>query len=104
MLIMNETDKSKYTNVWVVAEVLSGKIQPVTHELIGAARNLADARGSQVWVVVMSSVVSAQAPSLFPYGADKVIVIDDPRLAGFTDEIEAKVMVRLIGVDLTPLT
>jgi electron transfer flavoprotein alpha subunit len=96
MLILNETDKSKFTNVWVVAEVLSGKIQPVTHELIGTARLLADSRGSQVCVVLLSSGITSQAPSLFAYGADQVIVVDDIRLAGFTDEIEARVMVRLI--------
>lgn len=96
MLIQNDTDKSQYANVWVVAEVLSGKIQPVTHELIGAARKLADARNSQVWAIVLSSSVSAQASALIPYGADKVVVVDDIRLAGFTDEIEAKVMIRLI--------
>ena len=96
MLIQNDTDKSQYANVWVVAEVLSGKIQPVTHELIGAARKLADARNSQVWAIVLSSSVTAQASALIPYGADKVVVVDDIRLAGFTDEIEAKVMIRLI--------
>lgn len=96
MLILNETDKSKYTNVWVVAEVLSGRIQPVTHELIGTARQLADSRGSQVCVVLLSSGITSQASSLFAYGADQVIVVDDVRMAGFTDEIEARVMVRLI--------
>ena len=96
MLIHHETDKSQYANVWVVAEVLSGKIQPVTYELIGAARKLANARRSQVWAIVLSSSVTDQAPALFPYGADKVVVVDDIRLAGFTDEIEAKVMIRLI--------
>lgn len=96
MIISNNADKLKYSNVWVVAELLSGKIQPVTHELIGAARSLADKRASQVWVLVMGFCVVKQAHSLFAFGADKVIVVDDIRLSGFTDEIEAKVMVRLI--------
>lgn len=96
MKISNNTEKLKYSNVWVVAEILSGKIQPVTHELIGAARGLADARSSQVWVVVMGHNVAGQSDSLFAYGADKVIVVDDIRLSGFIDEIEANVMVRLI--------
>ncbi|NLN64872.1 MAG: electron transfer flavoprotein subunit alpha/FixB family protein [Clostridiaceae bacterium] len=97
MIISNDTDRSKYSNVWVVAEVLSGRIQPVTHELIGAARTLADKSGSQVWVVVMGSGIAGQAGSLFPYGADKVILIDDEKLSGFNDEIEAKTMERLIS-------
>jgi electron transfer flavoprotein alpha subunit len=96
MIISNNTDKSKYSNVWVVAELLSGKIQPVTHELIGAARALADARSSQVWVVVMGLGVAEQANSLFTFGADKAIIVDDIRLSGFNDELEAKTMVRLI--------
>ena len=96
MLLISDTDKSQYSNVWVVAELLSGQIQPVTHELIGSARKLADTRGSQVWVVMMGAGISEQASSLFAYGADKVIVVDDPRMSSFIDELEAKVMVRLI--------
>lgn len=96
MKISNSAEKSKYSNVWVVAEVLSGKIQPVTHELIGAARALADARSSQVWVLAMGHDVAGQSDSLFAFGADKVIIVDDIRLSGFIDEIEANVMVRLI--------
>lgn len=97
MIILNDKDKSEYKNVWVVAELLSGKIQPVTFELIGAARKLADARGTQVWVVMMSSAIAAEAPVLFHYGADRVVVVDDIRLAGFIEEIEARVMIRLIN-------
>ncbi len=96
MIILNESDKSQYTNVWVVAEMMAGHVQPVTHELIGVARKLADDRGSQVWVILMSATITDQAPALFASGADRVVVIDDLRLAGFTDEIEAKVLVRLI--------
>lgn len=96
MIISNETDRSKYSNVWVVAEILSGRIQQVTHELIGAARALADASASEVWVVAMGSGIAGQAGSLFTYGADRVIVVDDGKLTGFNDEIEAKTLLRLI--------
>lgn len=96
MIISDSNEKSKYSNVWVVAELLSGKIQPVTNELIGAARSLADARSSQVWAVVLGHGAAEQAPSLFAYGADKVILVDDIRLSGFIDELEAGIMVRLI--------
>jgi len=96
MIALTDVDRKEYRNIWVVAELLSGEIQPVTHELIGAARPLADARGSQVWVVVMGSGIAGQAEALFAYGADGVIVVDDPRLSGFVDELEARIMVRLI--------
>lgn len=96
MMILNETDKSNYSNVWVVAEILSGRIQPVTHELIGVARSLANASSSQVWAVVLGTGQAEQISSLFAYGADKVIVVEDERLYGFNDEIESETMVRLI--------
>ena len=96
MMLIQDSDKAKYSNVWVVAEVLSGRIQPVTHELIGAARTLADVSASQVWVVAMGRGIAGQAGGLFAYGADRVLVVDDQRLAGFNDEIEANTMVRLI--------
>ncbi len=93
---INETDKLDFRNVWVVADLLVGKIQSVTHELIGSARNLADLRGSEVWVIVMGDAVSIEASSLFAYGADCVVAIDDPLLKNFVDELEANLLTRLI--------
>lgn len=96
MITKTDIERAEYSNIWVVAEILSGEIQPVTHELIGAARGLADTRNSEVWAVVMGSKIAGQAEQLFAYGADAVIVVDDPRLENFVDELEAKVMVRMI--------
>ncbi|MBN2851145.1 MAG: electron transfer flavoprotein subunit alpha/FixB family protein [Clostridia bacterium] len=96
MIALTENDKKEYKNIWVVAEQLQGEIQLVTHELIGAARPLADARKSQVFVVVTGSKMAEKAETLFAYGADKVIVVDDERLLDFNDEMEAKILGRLI--------
>jgi len=89
--------RDSYKNIWVVAEVLGGKVQKVTYELIGAARALADKRKSELWCVVMGDGVSSQTAELFHGGADVALVIDDPRLARFLDEDEATALVRLIG-------
>ena len=88
--------RDSYKNVWVVAEVMNGKVQKVTYELLGAARVLADKRKSELWCVVMGAGLSGQVEGLFHSGADTAIVIDDPRLAGFLDEDEAAALVRLI--------
>lgn len=42
MIAFTDAERKEYRNVWVVAEISSGEIQPVTHELTGAARTLAD--------------------------------------------------------------
>ncbi len=96
MITLTQEDKNKYKNVWVIAEILSGVIQPVTHELIGAARILADKRGSDVWVMVMGFGLVGQSESLYAYGADTVILVDDEKLSGFVDELEAKILSRMI--------
>jgi electron transfer flavoprotein alpha subunit len=96
MRVFTDKEKKEYRNIWVVAEVLSGEIQPVTHELIGTARNLADVRKSEVWVVVMGSGIEKASKLLFSYGADAAIIVDDPILFGFIDETETKIMKRLI--------
>jgi electron transfer flavoprotein alpha subunit len=96
MIALTEQAKNEYKNIWVVAEQLSGKIQQVTLELIGAARPLADARGSEVWVFAAGPDMSSQAEELYAYGADKVVVVDDDRLLNFIDELEANVLGRLI--------
>jgi electron transfer flavoprotein alpha subunit len=97
MIAKTEQAKNEYKNIWVVAEQLSGKIQQVTLELIGAARPLADARDSEVWVFAAGPDMGSQAEELYAYGADKVVVVDDDRLLNFNDELEANVLGRLIG-------
>ena len=97
MIAFTDAERKEYRHIWVAAEVLSGEIQPVTHELIGTARTLADLRKSEVWVLVMGSGIKGKLESLFAYGADVAIVVDNPGLSGFVDETEAKIMKRLIA-------
>lgn len=91
----NET-RAEYRNVWVVAEVLGGEVQKVTHELLGAARSLADARQSEVWCVVLGYGVTAGSEALFHSGADVALVVDDASFTEFVDEDQAEVLTRLI--------
>ncbi len=96
MIALTDKERSEYKNIWVVAEQLSGIIQQVTLELIGAARPLADARGSEVWVFVSGPSMVDQAKELHAYGADKIIVVEDEQLMNFNDEMEAKILGRII--------
>ncbi|PKM65655.1 MAG: electron transfer flavoprotein subunit alpha [Firmicutes bacterium HGW-Firmicutes-19] len=94
MITKTEIEKANFRNVWVIGEVEDGNILPVTHELLGAARNLADKRGSEVWAVLMGN--SIQNPHLFAFGADVCLLVDDQRLTHFIDELESKILSRLI--------
>jgi electron transfer flavoprotein alpha subunit len=96
MIALTDVEREKYHNIWVIAEVLSGKVQTVTHELIGAARALANVRKSEVWVVVMGSGIKGNSNLLFAHGVDVAIIVDNPQLSGFVDETEAKILKDLI--------
>ena len=96
MYTPTDAERAAFKNVWVIAEMLDSKVQSVTHELLGAARRLADTRGSEVFCVVMGNGVDGEAEQLLAYQADTVIVIDDPTLENFVDEIQAKALCRLI--------
>ncbi|TFG85290.1 MAG: electron transfer flavoprotein subunit alpha/FixB family protein [Spirochaetales bacterium] len=96
MIAQTVEARQGYKNIWVVAEVLEGQVQKVSYELLGAARTLADARKSELWCVVLGDGISKAAVEMISYGADTVLVVDDPRLAYFIDEDQASVLVHLL--------
>ncbi|WP_123043183.1 electron transfer flavoprotein subunit alpha/FixB family protein [Cohnella candidum] len=67
-----------YRGVWVFLEEKDGVIAPVSLELLGAGRKLADKRQTELSGVLIGEGVTALAQSAFEYGADKVFVYDDP--------------------------
>ncbi len=83
-------------DVYVIAEQRDGKVQKVSVELIGEATKLAKDLGEQVVAVLVGSNVSDKAESLIQYGADKVIVVEDPMLEKYATEPYAKAITAVI--------
>jgi len=73
-------------DLWVVAETQDGALTPLTRELVYGARTIADLMGFYVKVALVGSNVADLANQLYPVGADRVIVIEDERLAEFNTE------------------
>lgn len=67
-----------YRGIWVYLEVKDGNIAPVSLELLGAGRQLADKRKTELAGVLIGSGVKQLASTAFTYGADVVYVYDDP--------------------------
>ncbi|KPB06446.1 electron transfer flavoprotein subunit alpha/FixB family protein [Bacillus sp. CHD6a] len=67
-----------YNGVWVFIEENEGKIAPVSLELLGAGRTLADKRGVELAGIIIGENVTGLADTIFEYGADKVYVYDQP--------------------------
>ena len=83
-------------DVYVIAEQRDGKIQKVGIELIGEATKLAKDLGEQVVGVLLGSNVTDKAQELIEYGADKVVVVDDPMLEKYATEPYAKAVTAII--------
>lgn len=79
-----------YKNVAVVIEQREGKIQPVSYELLGKARELADTRKEDVVAIIPGFNISEVAKELIGYGADKVIVIENKLLELYSNEVYTK--------------
>lgn len=84
-------------SIWVFAEYKDGVVGKVTYEALSEARRLADARGENVSAIVFGSQIDdAALAQLAHYGADQVVVADDPALAEYTVDAYAAALDSLI--------
>lgn len=80
-------DKSKWRGIAVVADIDDGgSLHPITLELLGKARELADKVNYPVYALVIGKSVGAIAEKLLNYGTDEVFVYDSPELEYFKIE------------------
>ena len=79
-------DIKDYKNVYVFAEQRGGVIQSVAYELLGKARDLADALGEKVVAMLVGYNVKALAQNLIEMGADEDLVADCPELNDYLTE------------------
>ncbi|MDD3814000.1 MAG: electron transfer flavoprotein subunit alpha [Desulfocapsaceae bacterium] len=89
-------DLASWSGVWVYCEFRRGALAPVSLELLGAGRRLADIRNVLLSAVLIGSETGDTAQQLIGHGADTVYRIDDPALAHFTDEAYGTIMTALI--------
>ena len=83
--------------VIAIAEQRDGKFRKVTYEVISEGRRLADSLGTELAAVVLGSGVEAAAGELGTYGADKVLVVDQPALAEMTTDAYTNVIAEIAG-------
>lgn len=76
----------EYKGVFVFAQQVDNEISGIALELIGKGKSLAADLGTEVTAVLIGSGVKNLADELAAYGADKVIVVDDPELKEYRTE------------------
>ena len=80
-----QTGLEQYKGVMVIAELEKDGIAPVTFELLGKGRELADTLGVKLSCALVGYRTEQFANELIFYGADKVYLVDDERLIGADD-------------------
>lgn len=83
---VKEINKDEWKGIAVYVDHVNGKIHPVTYELIGKARELADKINHPVYAVFIGSNIECEAEELLHYGVDKVFVYDEEELKNFRIE------------------
>jgi electron transfer flavoprotein alpha subunit len=89
-----------YKHVWVVVESEHGEVHPVSFELLGEGRLLANKRGVELAAVVLGAdaeAIARAARECFEYGADLVYTVNDPVLAHYRNEAYTKAMTDLVN-------
>jgi len=76
----------EYKGVYVFAQQVDNIVNSIAFELIGKGKDLAADLGTEVTAVLVGSDVKGLADELAEYGADKVIVVDDPELKEYRTE------------------
>ena len=76
----------EYKGVFVFAQQVDNVISNIAFELLGKAKDLANDLNTDVTAVLVGSGVKDLADQLAEYGADKVIVVDDPELKEYRTE------------------
>ena len=94
---MNAEEMKNYKGVFVFAQQVDNKLSGISFELIGEGKRLAEKLDEQVTAVLIGSDVKGLVDELAEYGADRVIVVDDPELKEYRTEPYAHALASVIN-------
>jgi electron transfer flavoprotein alpha subunit len=88
-----------YKHVWVMVELERGVVHPVSWELLGEGRKLADQLKVELGAVVMGApgMTDAAVADSFAYGADVCYVVENPSLTDYRNEPYTQTMTDLVN-------
>lgn len=82
--------------IWIIVEHSKSEIRNVSLELLSQGRILADKTGEPLVAVILGKDISGLAGKAAAYGADRVILTEDEKLADYTTGAYTSVLNRLI--------
>ncbi len=83
--------------IWAYIDHFKGEALTPSWEAVGAARMLAEKLGGEATAVVLGNGMDAVVQQAFAYGAEKVVLVDDPALADYRPEPYTDALVKAAG-------
>jgi len=94
---VNKMGLEQYKGVYVFAQQVDNELSGIAFELLGKAKDLAKDLNTDVTAILIGYQVKNLADELAAYGADKVIVVDDPELKEYRTEPYTHAMASVIN-------
>jgi electron transfer flavoprotein alpha subunit len=86
----------KSYDCWAVVELVEGKPRRVSLELIGKSRELAGKLGGRAVALLLGNSLDGAAAEAARYGAERIVVVDDPRLTDYHPETYAAALRQVV--------
>ncbi len=93
---MSSGNLGEYKGLWVFIEQEDRNPVRVSLELLGKGRTLAEKLGVDVTAILIGEGVSAIAEELIYYGADRVVIADDPIAKDYRIEVYTDIIVEQV--------
>ncbi|WMJ80426.1 electron transfer flavoprotein subunit alpha [Clostridium sp. MB40-C1] len=94
---IDRLDTSEYNGIFVFAEQLNNKIEPVVFELLGEATKLAKQLNTNVSAILLGNNLKENTKELIAYGADYVYCIENLSLISYNDETYSSLVFEIIS-------
>ena len=87
---------TEYKHIIVYGEIIEGQLGSITKELLGGARRLADELGEELHALFIGDHVTEPAREAIAFGADRVCVVDNPKLGSYETELYMGVVAGIV--------
>ena len=74
---------AEYKGVLIFAEATKGRLSPITAELLGCGKKLADSLEEELSAVILGDGITGLSQEAIAFGADKVYIVDSPILKDY---------------------
>jgi electron transfer flavoprotein alpha subunit len=91
----DQEKQSEFKGIWVYLEHSAGKLERVSLEILGKARELARKLDTDVTGIILGADIRKLADESIQYGADRILLAESPQLSEYTTDAFCNVLAEL---------